>query len=188
MNQLYFPYQILLKKTSSSERALSKKSQLSRSTIRKISNAESNINLAALEKLASAFDCNVNIFVSPKSNSEFSTIAISAYVIRDGFASWKIHFMNLVDEFRRVCDPRLLMFEPLPELDHKLKALLASICRLLSEEIEIPAPDWAKKSYFLKEPWFLSEAESLKAFSILESPLAFRSNNIFVLNNFLDRT
>jgi hypothetical protein len=39
----------------------------------------------------------------------------------------------------------------------------------------------------LSEPWFVSGMENLKASALLESPLPFRRNNVFVLGNFLSR-
>jgi hypothetical protein len=37
------------------------------------------------------------------------------------------------------------------------------------------------------KPWFVSEVNSLYAMALFDSPLAFRNNNIFVLENFLNR-
>jgi hypothetical protein len=51
--------------------------------------------------------------------------------------------------------------------------------------LEAPAWVWAVPS--LKEPWFLSGMESLKAIAIVESPVFFRRRKIFVLENFLYR-
>lgn len=39
----------------------------------------------------------------------------------------------------------------------------------------------------LPEPWFVAGVENLKATALVESPLPFRRNNIFVLGNFLSR-
>ena len=57
----------------------------------------------------------------------------------------------------------------------------------LSKELKLRAPLWAKKARPLQTPWFVSGIENLKATALLESPLSFRSKNVFVLNNFLDR-
>lgn len=119
--------------------------------------------------------------------SETSTVAASLYIVRDGFDSWKIHIMDLVDEFRRDYDIRLLMLPPVAALDERLRSLLASICCVLCEEAGIDPPDWARRQYFLLRPWFVSGIESLKAMAIIESAPAFRRNNIFVHDNFLQR-
>lgn len=57
---------------------------------------------------------------------------------------------------------------------------MASVCCALCQEVGILAPEWAAKIYFFPEPWFLSEVEFLKAMLIIESPIYFRRNNIFV--------
>ena len=119
-----------------------------------------------------------------KSNS---TVATGLNIERDGFSSWKLHLMNMVDEFRRHHDPPLFTVPPPSNIDRRIKALLASSVLYLCEESNICAPEWAKENYFLPTPWFVSGVESLKATSILESPWCFRKNNIFVLGNFLDR-
>ena len=105
----------------------------------------------------------------------------------NGFDSWKIYFFNFVDEFRKTMDPRLILLPPIEALDKKLYALLSSIVRYLCNEIHTTPPDWALKRHFLSTPWFLSGMESLKATTILESPLEFRNNNNYVQNNFLNR-
>lgn len=120
-------------------------------------------------------------------NSELSTVGVSAGVMRDGFNSWKIHFMDFVDEFRRTKDRRLLILPPLANLDPRLRCLLGCIVVQLCHEVNMAAPDWAVNQAPLKNPWFVSEIESLKAIALTESPIAFRIKNIFVFRNFLDR-
>jgi len=116
-----------------------------------------------------------------------STIAASYKVLRDGFESWKIHFMDLIDEFQRTLDPQLILLAPPVELSREQRALLASIVLQLCMNENISPPAWSMKKNFLSKPWFVSEMQSLKAMAIKESPIAFRRNNIFVLNNFLER-
>jgi hypothetical protein len=106
---------------------------------------------------------------------------------RDGFTSWKVHMMDFVDEFRRSLDGRLIILPPVATLDKRLQALLASTVAHLCNEVGMDAPAWALKSHFLETPWFLADMNSLKATALLESPLAFRRNNLFVQQNFLAR-
>ncbi len=120
-------------------------------------------------------------------NSDLSIVGISSFICRDGFDSWKIHVFDFVDFFRQAKDLRLIFLPPMSCLDGRLKALLASIVCQLCSEIGCIPPDWALQEYYLEKPWFVSEIQSLKATTILESPLAFRRNNIFVLKNFLQR-
>ncbi|MBI4041659.1 MAG: helix-turn-helix transcriptional regulator [Deltaproteobacteria bacterium] len=182
------PFLQYRKKLKLSEHVLSKNAHLSRSTLRHIESHQANVGIDSLGCLSEALHLDFYILASPPiCESDFSTIGASFQIIHDGFLSWKIYFFNLVDEFRRTLDAKLLLLPPSRRLEFKLQALLASIVLTLSDEAKIDAPPWAKKRYFLREPWFVSETESLKATSILESPLYFRSNNIFVLGNFLER-
>ncbi|MBI2646303.1 MAG: helix-turn-helix transcriptional regulator, partial [Deltaproteobacteria bacterium] len=176
------------KKLHLSEDALSKNSSLSRSTLRHIESHQSNVRLANIDSVAQALNLDLYLLACPsQGESDLSTVGIGFQIFQEGFSSWKIHFFNFVDEFRRTHDPRLLLLPPPSTLELKLQALIASTVRVLCDEAKIDAPSWAKKRYFLKEPWFISETENLKASALLESPLYFRENNIFVLSNFLER-
>lgn len=176
------------KKLKLSEELLSKNAHISRSTLRHIEAHDSNMSLKSIGLVAEALSLDLYVIASPAScESELSTVGISFKAAQEGFSSWKIHFFNFIDEFRRTLDPRLLLLPPSNTLDVRLQALLASIVRTLCDEAQIDAPSWAKKRYFLTKPWFVSESENLKASALLESPTYFRANNIFVLNNFLDR-
>ncbi len=184
-----FPYTKLLKQKGLSERKLAHSIGVSRGTLRKLRFDMPNFNLPMLSKVASFFGYRVEVLLVPEGlmPSDCSSIAVALQVMQDGFDSWKIHYMNMVDAYRRTLDVRLLLLPPPAGIQRELYSLLASIVMALSEESEIEAPQWATKSYFLPTPWFVSGMESLKASAILESPQAFRSNNIFVMNNFLSR-
>ena len=170
------------------EETVCEKSGLSRVTLRTAEQGRGNLTLESLNALASAFDRNLVVLLYPKDSlSEFSVVACSMKVVSDGAGSWKGHYMDLVDEFRRTLDPRLLLLPPVSKLDLKLKALLASIVLDLSSEAKIDPPSWAENNYFLETPWFLSESDSLKASALIESPVFYRKNNIFILENFLKR-
>ena len=187
--QFFSPIQALRDQRGISERELSSKAKISRSNLRNIENPNKNLNFRSLSLAASALERRVLALVVPetKCSTEFSTIAIALAVEGDGFDSWKIHFMNLVDEFRKTLDPRLILLSPHKSFDRKLYALMASIVSELCKEVQIDCPDWANKIYFLDQPWFISGMQALKAMCLVESPLNFRKNNIFVLKNFLNR-
>lgn len=171
-----------------SERQFAESSGISRAGLRHIMAKDQNITLKSIIKIASYLDRKVHLLaINPESNTELSTIAVSLKVIENGENSWKIHFMDMVDEFRRSLDPQLLLLAPSKKLPYRLKALLASIVSQLCEENNIDPPTWAANTYFLEKPWFVSGMQSLKALAILESPLSFRRNNIFVHENFLER-
>lgn len=162
---------------------------ISRLTWRSVVQGQTTVGLNSLISVAKTLATEVAIVAFPAGSDgcDCSTVAVSFRVLRDGPSSWKIHFMELVDEFRRSLDSRLLLLPPPNELSLQHKALLASIVVSLCWETEMTPPSWADRSFQLASPWFVSEMESLKAMSILESPLPFRRNNIFVGENFLNR-
>lgn len=171
-----------------SERVLADKAQVSRTTLRSVAAGDTSITLKNIQATTEALGLSLTILASPVvMNADFSTIAVSLKVIRDGPLSWKIHFMDFVDEFRRSLDPRLFLLSPSKELSLRLQALLGSMVITLCDDAEMMAPEWATKRFDLPTPWFISEMENLKAMALLESPLAFRRNNIFVHSNFMER-
>lgn len=175
-----------LKRLGLSETKAANFAQISRSTWRKLETE--SVEVRSLVRAASALDLEVAIMLIPETcDDEQSAIASGYKVLRDGDSTWKVHFMDFVDAFRRTWDPRLLLLAPPASLPMHLYALLASITCSLAMEANIDAPPWANRRYALPTPWFPSETESLKASAILESPLPFRRNGIFVLANFLER-
>jgi len=171
-----------------SERAVAEKVNLSRSTLRGIESSCSSTSVQTLAKYSDNLNQELTILLSPRNcNSEFSTVATAYKIMENGINSWKIHLMDLVDEFRRDLDPQLILLPPPSQLDTRITALMASTIRFLCKENSMDLPSWAKKNYFLPNPWFVSETESLKASALKESPTCFRENNIFVLHNFLNR-
>ncbi len=189
MIQSYLPIFKLCQDHNLSERDLATRSGISRTTIRNLNQAaRENCNLYSFNEIAKFFNRDTTILFSCKDTlTEYSTVATSIYVQADGFESWKVHFFNLVDEFRRTLDPQLILLAPLRKLDIRLQALLAAIVTDLTEQVGMETPRWASKRIFLTQPWFPSNSESLKATAMLESPLAYRNNNIFVQSNFLKR-
>ena len=171
-----------------SERRLALESELSRVSLRALIKSPQNSRLDSLMRVTRTLDRDLYL-VSGERNTclELSVQSVAHLVLRDGFASWKIHFMNFVDEFRRRLDARLILCPPSKELDLRLQALLASMVSSLCREVGMDAPEWAQKIYHLETPWFVSESEALKAMMILEAPLEFRKNLIFVAEDFLKR-
>jgi hypothetical protein len=99
---------------------------------------------------------------------------------------WEIHFGNFLDDFRR--HRRLQAISQPFELNNsKIDALLASTAEALCDETGLEPPSWLAQVPECREPWFVGDVESLKAISIVESPLRFRIRKIFVLENFLNR-
>ena len=172
-----------------SERSFAVECQLSRGTVRDIEAQDERVSLATLKKAGKALERKIVCLLVPDSNvnSDDSVFSVGLKIMKDGFPSWKVHLFDFVDEFRRTLDPRLLLLPPSVHLEPRLRALMASVTLSLCEEAGTSFPDWAEMPLFLEKPWFLSDSNVLKASALLESPIWFRKNNIFVLDNFLRR-
>jgi len=99
---------------------------------------------------------------------------------------WEIHLANFIDDFRRCQDPSALA-APFRGDNERIDAVLASTAESLCDELGLRAPSWLSEVPECTEPYFIGDIESLKAISIVESPLRFRMRKIFVLENFLSR-
>jgi hypothetical protein len=103
-----------------------------------------------------------------------------------GVTDW-VPFFDAVDEVRRS-----RRFEALKRIYSRSRrtrerALLNSTACALAAELGDAPPWWAMRPLLLPEPWFVAGVENLKASALVESPIQFRRNNIFVLGNFLSR-
>jgi len=87
------------------------------------------------------------------------------------------------DEERQVA----LMIEP--EIMNPIKdAYVAAAAEELARKFDFPEPEWVDNcDRFLKEPYFASDFQSLKATLIKESPIGFRRRLIFVSGDALYR-
>src|SRR5580765_181063 len=92
---------------------------------------------------------------------------------------WKIALMDFVDDFRYHRDPEAIA-EPFELGDEKKDAVFASTIETLCDEMDIVIPEWLDRVPACREPLFLSRVETLKAFSIAESPVHFRLRKVFV--------
>lgn len=104
----------------------------------------------------------------------------------NGIVNW-VPFFNAVDESRK--NLNLDSFKILLDKSRtdRERALILATAKLLSKEAKIILPKWATDRVCLRQPYFVSGIENLKAFAILESPAEYKVCNIFVLNNFLKR-
>ncbi len=100
--------------------------------------------------------------------------------------NWQVHLMDFVDDFRYYKDHNEIA-EPFDRSDEKIDALLASTADYLCKELHLTTPQWIIDIPAVKDPWFVSGIENLKAITLVESPLQFRLRKIFVLENFLQR-
>jgi hypothetical protein len=106
--------------------------------------------------------------------------------IKEDPENWRVSLMDFVDDFRYYHDPKMID-EPFELDDERIDALLAATAEQLCEEMKIKTPAWILGVPAPRDPWFVSEMESLKAIAIVESPLPFRIRKLFVLENFLSR-
>jgi len=189
MIQYYLPFSFLRRRRCLSERELTRASALSRGAVRQLMcPIEANPTMSSIDQLAQLFGRSVDVLLCADDVlSEYSVVAAAIAINRDGFDSWKTHLYNFVDEFRRSADARLVTLPPPSGTDPRIVALFAATARTLCEDIGISTPQWARRRYFLDSPWFVAGMKSLKASALVESPLPFRSNNIFVHQNFLTR-
>ncbi len=84
---------------------------------------------------------------------------------------------------------KMVSKNPFPEFkDKRIQAYIAATVEELCYRYNLEIPEWVNdKKYFLKEPFFLTEIESIKPFLLVESPLSFKRRNIFVSSNVLVR-
>lgn len=101
-------------------------------------------------------------------------------------SDWRIELFEFVDEFRKNPSSSLITRRPASK-DNKIYGLVASMVMYLCNECKVTPPDWASKGYWLIHPYFVGDFQSLKATALLESPIEFRGNNIWVLENFMRR-
>lgn len=100
---------------------------------------------------------------------------------------WQIAYFDFVDSFLATKSDLLLEARPADGLDIRSLALICAIVMQLCEENKIQPPEWAKLSLELEEPWFVSKFKSMRAISLVDSPIYFKRNNIFVGDDFLKR-
>ena len=99
---------------------------------------------------------------------------------------WKVALMDLVDDLRYHTDPAAIA-EPFELSDEEKDAVLAATIETLCDELGLQIPAWLSSVPASRHPVFLSRVESLKAFSLAESPVHFRIRKVFVMENFLSR-
>jgi transcriptional regulator with XRE-family HTH domain len=178
------------KRRAISQRALAKRAAVSFRGLQLLEKGGHNWEVMTVSRVAEALhlpgqgvDLVVDRFLSMLPNS---IPEISIRMLLDGFVSWKTHLFDFVDAFRATARNELLE-PPAYGLDARLQALCASTVEALCAEKGQNAPAWCGGVPSLSGPWFVSGIENLKAMSLVESPVWFRSRNIFVLGNFLSR-
>jgi transcriptional regulator with XRE-family HTH domain len=173
------------------QRALAQLAGLSYKTLQLIEARDHDPKLSTLQRIASALGYPDNACVSPIEHvfaQPVDSIHVLSVRILSDASSWKIHLFNFVDAYRANCDPSLILEAPVLETSHRFRALLAGTVETLCDEAGQMIPDWCRAIQSLSEPWFVADVENLKAIALAESPINFRKRNVFVLENFLERT
>jgi len=95
---------------------------------------------------------------------------------------------NFLDSFKLDPNPARLA-EPTEPIDVQTDAFLAGAAEHLSRQNGIALPAWAgDEKYYLKDPFFPSGLTGpYRIFLLADSPLAFKSRNIYVEANVLSR-
>lgn len=172
-----------------SERQLAQELKVNRGTLRKVKKMDGSLEIGTLKNVNNKMNKSTHILSLNQDDnllSEYSIPVITMLVAQGG--DWRIHYFNFVDYFKKTKDERLIILPPSNKLEKKYYALIASIVSQMCFEMKLEIPAWAQKTYWLsKEPWFVAGIENLKSSAIVESPIFFRKNNIWVLENFLSR-
>jgi transcriptional regulator with XRE-family HTH domain len=178
------------KRRKISQRALARRAVVSFRGLQLLEKGGNNWELRTVARVAEAFSLpgqGVNLVVDRFLRTPPDSVSgISIRMLLDGFDSWKTHLFDFVDAFRAEVRDDLLE-PPAYGLDQRLQALCASAVEALCAEKGRHAPAWCAGVPSLPVPWFVAGIENLKAMTLVESPVWFRSRNIFVLGNFLSR-
>ena len=123
----------------------------------------------------------------PKTLAEVAQLAASG-------ASFDRSLTNFFDEFYAAPNARALAEAPLllaPALGYSRSvqdAYMAATAEELARTYQFPVPAWTvAEARKLHRPWFASSLAALRAVLLLESPVAFRSRNLFISANALSR-
>ncbi len=161
--------------------AVASHSGLNKSTISRYAHGQRDYSLENFEKVIAAVEAIEREQMKGLTSARHATQRVA------NGENWQIAYFDFVDSFLLAKNYLLVNQRPVDGLDLKSLALICSIVMQLCEENKVPFPEWAKLSLELDEPWFISKYKSLRAICLVQSPLFFKRNNIFVGNDFLKR-
>lgn len=171
-------------KAGLSQRGLAAKAGVAFRTVQLLEAGKHDARFSTVDKLSEALGLSKPTAFAPAGD----TLAEAAErVLQDGFDSWKVHFFDFVDAFRRSPSPAAVERAPSLASDLRVLALFASAVETLCADLDVPPPLWCAGVRPLEEPWFVSGVETLKVSALLESPAAFRRRGVYVMSGFLDR-
>lgn len=123
----------------------------------------------------------------PKSLAEVARLTL-------GGDSFDRSLANFLDEFyagpsgSALADTPALLAPSLGDQGHVQDAYLAATAEELARAHGLVCPAWtAAEARRLHRPWFASPLAALRTVLIIESPVGFRSRNLFVSGNALSR-
>ncbi len=161
--------------------AVSRASGLNKSTVSRYANGEREYSFANFEKI----EKSLKALEAEKLRGRTSAREASRRVVWG--EDWRIAYFDFVDSFLATQSELLLEGKPVDGLDLKHLALLCSIVMQLCDDAKMSPPGWAQLSLELDKPWFLSKFVGLRAISLVDSPIFFKRNNIYVGADFLQR-
>jgi len=108
--------------------------------------------------------------------------------------SWQafwLMFGTFLDEFYALKDTKMFEEEPIynKNITIEMRSFIAASVDHLCDLENLKYPKWTKDlKYVLKEPFFPSGLKGpIRAVMLIESPIAYKVRNIYVLNNVLTR-
>jgi hypothetical protein len=106
-----------------------------------------------------------------------------AEAVRTHRQTFESALAEFLDEFYMREDARagMIAHEPVTTLDVRQDAFMGGVGEHLARRWRLPIPAWTEDPLrFLKQPFFPTPLQGLKAMLIVESPTAFRRRMIFV--------
>jgi len=107
------------------------------------------------------------------------------------WTSFWLMFGTFLDRFYANKDVKMIEEEPFENINvsKEIRAFVSASVDYLSNSIEAVTPAWTKKKEAkLEEPFFPSNLKGeIRAVMLIESPIEFKTRNIYVLGNVLSR-
>jgi len=97
----------------------------------------------------------------------------------------RLYVGQFIDDFKRTKNMSLIE-KPIIEND-PISKLFEAIAHQLCIDLNLDIPDWLNNPVCLDDPFFVSDLPNSRFLALRDSPIAFKSRNIFVPYNYLSR-